>query len=263
MICSNCARDVLRTQAKYMGFKHVDKSQFNFKCQTCGSMVSFDKLIMIPGNILADWVDQECPEPVQMDMSDADPASEFSELELMNICKTWTKQQFIIAIIRGERCYKQPIDIRIKSLMKGTADIRRPASHTKVLIYASYDETLDKIKTCLTKENIKFIMLNGTVSHIAELVKCYKGDCAPENEIDVLLVNSTKYCSGLNLECTTDLIFAHKIKNHEVEAQICGRAMRIGRTFTLNVHYVLYNTESPYFDGTTIDIDADAEAEAT
>ena len=42
---------------------------------------------------------------------------------------------------------------------------------------------------------------------------------------------------------STDLIFAHLITNHNIEAQVAGRGQRLGRMCQLNIHYMLYEDE--------------------
>ena len=49
-----------------------------------------------------------------------------------------------------------------------------------------------------------------------------------------------KHCSGLNLQTATDLIFAHKIIDPNIETQVIGRGQRLGRTTTLKVHFMFY-----------------------
>jgi SNF2 family DNA or RNA helicase len=72
---------------------------------------------------------------------------------------------------------------------------------------------------------------------VANTVAAYK-----TRDLDVLLVNSNNYGSGLNLENTTDVVLFHKLDS-EVEHQVVGRALRMGRTSPLNVWYLLYEHE--------------------
>jgi SNF2 family DNA or RNA helicase len=60
--------------------------------------------------------------------------------------------------------------------------------------------------------------------------------------IQVLLVNTMSYGSGLNLENTTDIVMFHKFDT-EIEKQVIGRAQRYGRSESLNVWYLLYENE--------------------
>jgi hypothetical protein len=63
------------------------------------------------------------------------------------------------------------------------------------------------------------------------------------SETCALIINSVRYSSGLNLQTATDVIFVHQITDAAWEIQVTGRALRIGRTNNLNIHYVLYENE--------------------
>lgn len=89
----------------------------------------------------------------------------------------------------------------------------------------------------LNKLKIKYDHIKGNGDQINSIIKRYKS-----NEIDVLLVNSCNYGSGLNLENTTDIIMFHKM-NTQLEKQIIGRAQRLGRKYSLNVYYLLHDNE--------------------
>jgi uncharacterized DUF497 family protein len=91
----------------------------------------------------------------------------------------------------------------------------------------------------LVEEKIDYWQLHGTHSEIAATVDKFT-KCA---ERCVLIVNSTKHCAGLNLQTATDLIFAHKIVDPNIETQVIGRGQRIGRTSQLRVHFMFYQNE--------------------
>ncbi len=51
--------------------------------------------------------------------------------------------------------------------------------------------------------------------------------------------------SGINLPETTDIILYHKTSTPEIETQVLGRALRLGRsTGDLTVHRLLYENEN-------------------
>jgi uncharacterized DUF497 family protein len=58
-----------------------------------------------------------------------------------------------------------------------------------------------------------------------------------------MIINSTKHCSGLNLQTATDLIFAHKIIDKDIQSQVAGRIQRMGRTTQARIHFMLYKNE--------------------
>ena len=59
-----------------------------------------------------------------------------------------------------------------------------------------------------------------------------------DGKVPVIFLNSNIECAGLNLQETTDIILYHKM-NTDIESQILGRANRIGRKISLNVHHLL------------------------
>lgn len=108
---------------------------------------------------------------------------------------------------------------------------------SKILIFSEYELSSDKIISILNSLKIKWAFLKGNASQINSNVKKYS-----KEDLQVLLINSHNYGTGLNLENTTDLIMFHK-SNTQIEQQIIGRAWRPGRTKILNVHYLLYENE--------------------
>lgn len=67
----------------------------------------------------------------------------------------------------------------------------------------------------------------------------------------VLLVNSNENCAGMNIQFCTDIVFMHKIHNEHIEAQVSGRAQRVGRKFNLNIYFLLYKNEDIYMGDTS------------
>jgi hypothetical protein len=152
----------------------------------------------------------------------------------------------IIKIIKGlDVSVRQSADhIRIPSLLVGNNDKGEPTlEERKVLIFASFPETLTNLKAKLHKHKINYAALHGTAKQISETVERYFLPISNERSIQVLLINGSKYCAGLNLQNTTDLVFTHKVMDQNVETQIAGRAARYGRVRNLNIHYVLYQNE--------------------
>lgn len=163
--------------------------------------------------------------------------------------EVFDKFQCIMKIINGrENELKDIMDterhIFISGLLEGNTDYGdAPAEKRKILIYTGYAETSIKIRQGLKKNNIKYADLMGTSSHITELVKRYNLPNDNPNAINVLIVTGPKYCAGLDLQNTTDLIFAHRVIDPNIEIQIAGRGARYGRTSNFRIHYVLYMNE--------------------
>lgn len=111
----------------------------------------------------------------------------------------------------------------------------------RVLIFANYDECLDKIQKRLVKEHITFDRLGG---HQVQLNKSISDFQIGENRI--LLINGTQHCAGLNLQMATDLVFMHQVKERGLQSQIAGRLQRVGRECDSKMHWLCYENELHY-----------------
>lgn len=149
------------------------------------------------------------------------------------------KYDAIVDIVRGvEVPNKTEVRVVIPQLMTGPAQLPE-AKVKKVLIFANYDETLKKIQEKFHEEKIKYEQLGGTYKQIAEMVERFQTSDAH----NVLLICAAKYCAGLNLQMASDLIFAHLMVDENVETQVAGRLIRLGRTTSAKFHYVMFDNE--------------------
>jgi hypothetical protein len=114
----------------------------------------------------------------------------------------------------------------IKSNMKG-----------KYLVFSSYDETFNDIIKEFVKNKITYSTILGSVSHINNVI-----DDFTNGTINVVMMNAKHYGSGLNLQMATDVVLYHEMPK-ELETQVIGRAQRLGRISSLNVHYLLHENE--------------------
>lgn len=108
----------------------------------------------------------------------------------------------------------------------------------KFLIFSSHDQSFIPISEELEKINEKPIKLLGSGARIDNILDKFKNT----DNVNILLLNSQHYGSGLNLENTTDLIFYHKMPK-DLETQVIGRAHRFGRNISLKVHYLFQENE--------------------
>jgi SNF2 family DNA or RNA helicase len=204
------------------------------QCSNCRAQLSFTELIYLNSEFdLNKIVNDDFVE-------EKDEKSEPEEKK--EIQKPRTKMKAIVDIIQGINPIEQTlVDVNINNLMKGTHELPE-ASYNKVLIFANFDETIKKIKETLCEEKIDFWQLGGSHSEINKTVELFT-KCT---YTCVLIINSMNHCSGLNLQTATDLIFAHKIIDPNVETQVIGRGQRLGRTTTLKVHFMMYENEYNY-----------------
>jgi hypothetical protein len=110
--------------------------------------------------------------------------------------------------------------------------------NAKVIFCSNYIRIFNDIKKLFLNYGIKFIELDdGNIYDINLSINEYKN-----GNINVLLLNSNLFGCGLNLECTTDILFLHKTES-TLEKQIIGRAQRPGRRNRLNIWYIMHDNE--------------------
>jgi hypothetical protein len=111
------------------------------------------------------------------------------------------------------------------------------AAPAKLLVFSSNDNTFVEVVNALDALGVRHAQLKGQGRTVSKTIDAYK-----TGDVDALLVNTAHYGSGLNLENTTDIVLFHKFDS-DLEHQVIGRAMRIGRTTPLHVWYLLHDHE--------------------
>jgi hypothetical protein len=205
----------------------------NGRCSNCRATVSIKDLIYIGDNFDLDKIQNEEFE------EESDAAVIATAAATVKSAKPRTKYTAIMDIIRGEEMPEaKRVDMYIPNMMKGGAYLNEPKVR-KVLIFANFDETLKNVIKELDEEKVHYWRLMGGIGDInqvaMEFTKC-KTTCA-------LVINSTKHCSGLNLQTATDLVFTHNIIDPAIESQVAGRGHRLGRTSPLNIWFMQYDNE--------------------
>lgn len=112
-------------------------------------------------------------------------------------------------------------------------------SNAKILIFSEHDGSFVHISKVLGDLNINYKMLKGSGYSIVNTINWFKEN---DNTKKVLFLNAKFLGSGLELQMSDDIIIYHKM-DKELETQVVGRAQRIGRTNSLNVHHLLYESE--------------------
>jgi len=111
-------------------------------------------------------------------------------------------------------------------------DIIKNNKDGKFLIFSDYDNTFYPICSAMIDNDIDFVQVKGTIKSREKNIESFR-----EGEVPVIFLNSTTDGSGINLTESTDIILCHRM-DKSTEKQILGRALRIGRTKPLNVHYL-------------------------
>jgi SNF2 family DNA or RNA helicase len=130
---------------------------------------------------------------------------------------------------------KQEREVELSKLQRLDIMLSEIEPNSKILIFSEFENSFLEIEDLISKYNIRYAKLKG--NGVNKNVHDFKN-----SNVQILLVNSNAYGSGLNLENTTDVILFHKFDT-DIETQIIGRAQRPGRTTALNVWYLLNNNE--------------------
>ena len=103
-----------------------------------------------------------------------------------------------------------------------------------ILVFMYNDNTLKKLQQVLDAHGIPYRALTGKIQKTVDMFE--------DGQVRVLVANATVHGCGLNFTRATDVILFQKM-HAELEAQIAGRAHRIGRTKSLNLIRLLYSNE--------------------
>ena len=267
IVVMRCCGTAISKEGAEMAF-----SKSNSTCMKCRSIVSMDSLILIDRDIetINKILNEDIIDSVDDENIDSDNLEDTAEVNIeknkiedkyideidfeldepeIDNNETLNKFNCIIKIIQGqisdiEHVQEHRRDILIPNLLEGSYDAGTALPHEKkVIIYTNYNETMTNLEQRLSRKNISYAKLHGSVNQIKEIHRRYWLDNEDPDAFNVLLINGPKYCAGLDLQNTTDLIFSHKVIDPNVETQIAGRGARYGRKKNLNIHYVLYENE--------------------
>ena len=126
---------------------------------------------------------------------------------------------------------------KLQNLKKYVDKLMAKEKKRKLLIFSEYENSFGDIENYLKEKGYKYSKLKGQTTVINRIVNDYKND-----KIDILLLNSKYFGSGLNLENTTDLFMLHKM-NKSIDKQVIGRAQRPGRSKRLRVYRLVHKNE--------------------
>ena len=105
----------------------------------------------------------------------------------------------------------------------------------KFIIYSSNDISFEPICRVLNDNNILYTDVRGNYKFREKCIDEFKF-----GKTKVIFLNTKYNGSGLNLQEATDIILYHQMSDN-LKNQIIGRANRIGREISLNVHYLKVN----------------------
>lgn len=146
------------------------------------------------------------------------------------LCRTDINMSSLIYITDNESV-KDTVEHKMTKVEK-VIDIILKNPEGKFLIFSEYDNTFYPMCEALSRHNLLYVQVKGNIKTRERNLEMFKTGNVP-----VIFLNSNYNGSGINLTEATDIILCHKM-NENTEQQILGRALRIGRTELLNVHYL-------------------------
>jgi SNF2 family DNA or RNA helicase len=121
---------------------------------------------------------------------------------------------------------------QVKTKINTTISLIKNNPKGRFIIFSAWDRTFSSIRTQLTVHDISFIEVKGGVNKREKNIKSFKS-----GHIQVIFLNSRFNGAGINLQESSDIIVYHRMDNSTLN-QIIGRANRIGRIESLNVHHL-------------------------
>lgn len=106
----------------------------------------------------------------------------------------------------------------------------------RFLIFSKNENSFEKIKNELKKNNNKYELLKGSTSHMMNILDKFKS-----GEINIILLNTQYAGSGIDISYATDVIIFHNMGIDKQQA--IGRAQRVGRKSELYIHNLCYEHE--------------------
>jgi hypothetical protein len=210
---TKCCQSVFCFECLIMALSSVNN------CPKCRSQLNIDQLILIRNKI----------ESIKENIEKPDEPIEPEEIY---------KKEIDELIITSEQHDKYTNLEKILESRKKLFD-SLPADRQKkykILIFSEYDNSFNsKVINILNRLNLSSDKIKGNSMIINKVLTNYK-----EGNLNVLLVNSRYFGSGINLENTSDVIIMHRM-GADLQKQVIGRAQRLGRTFPLHI-WKLYNS---------------------
>ena len=112
------------------------------------------------------------------------------------------------------------------------------APTSRVLCFSAYDATFGALERQLDAAGVAHTHLTGTQARVSKVLRDFAGGA-----YRVLFLNARHVGAGINIEAATHVVLYHRMAG-ELEAQIVGRAYRLGRAAPLQVVHLLHPNEA-------------------
>lgn len=128
----------------------------------------------------------------------------------------------------------EPLPTKAAALLK---ILTEASEEQRFLIFSEHEGSFRGLQELLRDRDIQCRLLQGSSTQVNALRKQFQ-----KGTVRVLCMNAKHVGSGLNLDCTTDVILYHKM-NAEMEQQVVGRAVRFERAAPLRVVHLVHEGE--------------------
>jgi len=108
---------------------------------------------------------------------------------------------------------------------------------SRTLIFSSYDASFSGLNDALRAAGLESQTVWGSQARVSKVLREFT-----EGKHTVLMLNARHMGAGLNIEAATHVMLFHKMSK-ELETQIIGRAVRLGRAAPLQVLHLLHDNE--------------------
>lgn len=182
----------------------------------------------------------------------------------------FNKEDAVMDILNGNIPVKSyNVNVNLTNIMKGNTVLPN-APYRKVIIVTSNNVLCYKLFSLLTSKGLNPVILDGDYEKINSIVedfnmvqdfdevtsdnKYYIGNAYGNSDMDrILIINTTEYAAGLNLQTATDMIICHHLLNISEESQVVGRIIRSGMLYHTNIWYILGISENDKCSHITVD----------
>lgn len=151
-------------------------------------------------------------------------------------CRAPIDTQKMISITKNEIVETNQVVPHVMSKTETLVNIIKNNIDGKYLVFSKYDNGFHKLAQTLNENGITCSEMKGNTPHMMKVLENFKS-----GNIKVILLNTHFAGSGIDIQCATDVVIYHSMGLEKYQA--IGRAQRVGRTETLNIHYLCYDHE--------------------
>jgi hypothetical protein len=149
------------------------------------------------------------------------------------LCRDVVQTNELIYIDNGKQHKHTHVDVKqLETKINTIISLIKNKPEGKFIIFSSWDQTFTPIRNILNKNESGFVEVTGSINSRQQSIESFR-----TGKINIIFLNSKNNGAGINLVEATDIIVYHDMSDDMLN-QIVGRANRIGRVESLNVHHL-------------------------